>query len=57
VALGRSRRGRGISVREMCEELREIKGWIEVVWGGELGSVLLLRFLKIWWMGCVSSQV
>jgi len=34
VALGRSRRGRGISVREMCEELREIKGWIEVVGGG-----------------------
>jgi len=47
VALGRSWRGRGISVREMWEELREIKGWIEVVGGGELGSVLLLRFLKI----------
>ncbi len=57
MALGRSRRGGGISVREMWEELREIKGWIEVVGGGELGSVLLLRFLKIWWMGCVSSQV
>jgi len=58
VALGQSRRGRGISVREMWKELREIKGWIEVVGGGGgLGSVLLLRVLKIWWMGCVSSQV
>ncbi len=46
MALGRSRRGRGISVREMCEELREIKGWIEVVWGGGVGECAFVAIFE-----------